>query len=140
MGEIMGIKVLLFSLLFSGSGAFAFSETGLMGKLQDVRASFNWQCTGSACDGVWANQVRMMNDLVQYVDMELPDRTPLSARVGSLAYQTADVICRSTATASVDTLQWLISAENRALGRLQTIQYRAGRDQRNTRTCTMSMR
>jgi hypothetical protein len=128
-------SVLAFSAIaISAPKAEAFSELGLKGKLQDVVAAYGWTCQGAPCNGVWKNQVATMTSLIDYVDAQIPDGTKLSESLGTLAKNTANKICTATATADYNTLQWLISTENRAVSRLVTLQELAGT--KNIRKCS----
>jgi len=116
--------ILAFVILFAAGKASAL-ETRLINLLLDAREAYGWDCTGAACREVWKNQIRTLNRLTNFVDLNVFDETEISASIGKSAYSLADVICRTKATAPYQILHPLVTAENRALHRLATLQKKA---------------
>lgn len=109
-------------ILFGATNAFAFSETHLRNLIRDGIDAYNWNCSGTACYEVWQNQIRTLNRLSNFVDSEIADESEISANIGRSAYILADRVCRTTARAPHQVLIRIVTAENRALRRLETIQ------------------
>lgn len=129
--------ILTIALTFSAANAFAFSPTTLHSLISDVYNAHGWSCQGNACDAVWAEQIRSLNELVSYVDHYV-SQTPIHSNTGQAAQMTARRICRANNTAPVQTLISLASAQNRGLFRLRTIQQLAGIS--NPSFCTIQVR
>ncbi len=120
------MKLLLaLSMLFASAKTFAYSEIGLNHLIKDARRAYDWYCKGSACYGVWSEQMRALNELSTFIDTHITTETEVSTDIGTKARKLAYYICASSAIGDADWIIKLVSAENRAIQRLKLLQRRA---------------
>ena len=88
--------------------------------------NLSWNCTGSACDSLWAKRVEYMQAVVRAWNRTFRAEHVISREVADKAYTVADRACNKHYTGDVSQLEALIDNTNSVVDVLSKFQYYGG--------------
>lgn len=106
-------------------------------RMAAVKNSFGYTCTGAVCYSLWRTQIQEMKAFAWEVNEYLPYSFQASQEMGKLAWNVADVICRSKQTGEVNWMTALFKAKVAARDASVNIQKRAGLT--SIRSCKLTL-
>jgi len=127
------VLVAVVSLLLLTTTAFADGRSGAVDcqsspgnlicrNMADIRTAFGYTCTGSACYGVWRDQLHAMNRFVQNYNVYITYAPEASVQMGELAQATTRRVCGQKAEGACEWMKSLFHSKSAAIERLVEIQ------------------